>query len=167
MRKSLLFVLLIVCGYHASAQTTDTTFRSPENELTTFYKVVNITGMDSIFKSSIVTIFAPDNKAFEKLPQLDSLVKTQNKTALSNLLNDHIITGKFTIKDITGLIHQNNGQTEFTTVSGNKLTARINSNRNIVLTDANGNESVIKVFNISRGSSTLYIISSVISTPKL
>lgn len=163
MKRYALFILLIGCVYRASAQTVDTTFRSPEKELATFYKVVNAAGMDGIFNGSPVTIFAPDNKAFGKLPQLDSLLRSQDKAALVGLLNDHIITGKLTVKDITGLIRQNNGSTTLTSLSGRKYTVKINANRNLVLLDETGTEYIIEVFNITHGDAVIFLINKVIS----
>jgi uncharacterized surface protein with fasciclin (FAS1) repeats len=160
MKRYVLFILLIVCGYRASAQAVDTTFRSPEKELATFYKAVNAAGMDGIYNNTPVTIFAPENKAFGKLPQLDSLL--QNKTALSALLNDHVITGKFTAKDITALIHQNNGSTTLTSLSGRKYTVKINANRNLVLADDSGAAYVIEAFNITHGNAVIFLINAVI-----
>jgi len=162
MKRYVLFIALIICGCRVSAQSTDTTFRSPEKELATFYKIVSAAGMDGIFNGTPVTIFAPDDKAFEKLPQLDSLLQSQNKVALSSLINDHIITGKFTVKDITELIHQNNGLATLTSLSGRKYIFKINSNRNLVLTDESGAEYIVEVFDIKRGDAVIFLINAVI-----
>jgi len=163
MKKHVVFVLLIISVYSASAQTADTTFRSPEKELASFYRVVNAAGMDGVFNSSPVTIFAPDNKAFEKLPLADSLLRSQNMSALTGLLNDHIIPGKLTVKDITGLIRQNNGSANLTSLSGRKYIFKINANRNLVLIDELGVEHVVEVFNIMHGDAVIFLIDTVIA----
>jgi len=97
---------------------------------------------------------------------LDSLLKPANKTALVNFLNDHVIPGKLGSKDVAKLIHENNGQTMFTTLSGIKLTAKINANRNIVFIDERGNECIVKQFDILQGNTIIFVISSVILPKK-
>src|ERR1700761_1738806 len=99
---------------------------------------IQVAGLTDTFNSSNpITFFTPDNKAFEKLPagKLDSLLLPAHKTELINLLSYHVIAGKITSKDIERQIKAGNGQASFTTLSGSILTARINENRNIVLTD--------------------------------
>ena len=43
------------------------------------------------------TVFAPTDKAFEKIPDevLDNLLKEENKTQLANLLKYHVIKGRY------------------------------------------------------------------------
>src|ERR1700733_14182456 len=94
---------------------------------------IQAAGLTDTFNSgNPITIFAPDNKAFEKLPsgRLDSLLLPAHKTELTNLLSYHAITGKITSKDIERQIKAGNGQATFTTLSGSILIARINENRN-------------------------------------
>lgn len=165
MKNCALLFFVVICSLKVSAQATDTILTSSKKELTTFIKAVNTAGLKNIFNGESVTIFAPDNAAFDKLPAgtLDSLFKPENHAALVSLLKSHIIAGKLMVKDIATLIHQNNGQTTFTALEGNKLIAKINANRNIVLVDEAGKENVVKFFNITQGNAVLYIISSVIA----
>jgi uncharacterized surface protein with fasciclin (FAS1) repeats len=166
MKGFILFSFLIICGLQVSAQaTTDTTLiKLPNKELTTFIKAVNIAGLNLTNKT--ITIFAPDNQAFDSLSpgKLDTLFRPANKLALISLLNSHIVEGKITSQDIAKLIHANNGVTTFTTLAGSKLTAKVNANRNIVLVDESGAESIIKTFNISQGNAEIFIVSRVISS---
>src|SRR5476651_1397784 len=95
-------------------------------------------GLTDTFKSKgPITIFAPTNQAFEKLPagQLDSLLKPNHKLDLSYLITYHAIAGRVTARDIQRKINSNNGEATYTTIAGSKLTAKIDSNRNIVLVD--------------------------------
>jgi len=144
-------------------------FHQHKKELSLFINAVTTAGLDNIFTTGQpVTIFAPDNGAFEKLPAglLDSLLKPANKIALVNLLNQHIIAGKLTISDVVRQMHLNNGQAVFTTLYGNKLIAKINANRNIVLVDEAGNETIVKQFNIQNGDAVIFIIGMVILAKK-
>jgi uncharacterized surface protein with fasciclin (FAS1) repeats len=111
-----------------------------------------------------ITLFAPDNKAFGKLSsgKLDTLMMASHKEELINLLTYHAIAGKVSSKDIEKQIKANGGQATFRTLSGSILTARINENRNIVLTDENGGQSLISRFDIQQGNGMLHVITSVL-----
>ena len=65
-------------------------------------------------------------------------------------------------KDIQKKINANNGQATFTTIAGSKLIAKIDSNRNIVLIDENGGQSIISKFNIQQSNGMLHIINAVL-----
>jgi uncharacterized surface protein with fasciclin (FAS1) repeats len=169
MKRLAFFIFLILVGFRINAQTTsDSTWVSPKKELSTFAKVVNAIGQKNIFTGNTITVFAPDNQAFDKLParKIDSLLAPANKAASVPLLNGHIVQGKLTSADIAKAIHDGNGQANFTTLDGTKLIAKINANRNIVLVDENGKESIIKTFNISQGNTELFIVDSVILPKK-
>ena len=111
-----------------------------------------------------ITIFAPDNQAFEKLPagKLDTLLKPGHKYDLSYLLTYHAIAGRLTVRDISRKINSNNGQASFTTIAGGRLTAKIDSNRNIILIDENGGESVISHFDIQQSNGLLHTVNAVL-----
>jgi uncharacterized surface protein with fasciclin (FAS1) repeats len=49
------------------------------------------------------TVFAPNNKAFEKLPEgtLESLLKPENKAQLQSILKYHVVSGKVMARDVT------------------------------------------------------------------
>lgn len=115
--------------------------------------------------NSPITIFAPENKAFDKLEagMLDTLMLPAHQAELASLINYHAVAGKITSKDLQRQIKAGNGQTSLTTLSGGKLTARINENRNIVLTDEQGGQSVISRFDIQQSNGLLDVITAVLS----
>lgn len=134
-------------------------------EYTTLLSVIENAGLTETFKSKgPITVFAPTNQAFDKLPAgvLDTLLKPNHKLDLSNLLTYHAVAGRLTARDIARKINANNGEAIFTTIAGSKLTAKIDANRNIVLTDENGNESVISRFDIPQSNGILHIVTSVL-----
>jgi len=81
---------------------------------------------------------------------------------LLNLIKYHAIAGKVTSKDIERQIKSANGQTTFTTLSGRTLTAKINENRNIVLVDENGGQSIISRLDIQQSNGTLFVVTQVL-----
>jgi len=118
----------------------------------------------NIFGGNPITVFAPDNKAFSRLPSgtVDTLLSPTHKSDLLNLLKYHAVAGKITSSDIERQIKTGNGQTTFTTLSGRTLTAKINENRNIVLTDENGGQSVISRLDVQQSNGILYVITQVL-----
>jgi uncharacterized surface protein with fasciclin (FAS1) repeats len=134
-------------------------------EYTTLASAIEDAGLTETFKSKgPITVFAPTNKAFDKLPdgELDTLLKPNHKLDLSYLLTYHAIAGRLTARDIARKINANNGEAEFTTIAGSKLTAKIDANRNIVLIDDNGNESIVSKFDIPQSNGILHIVTSVL-----
>lgn len=132
-------------------------------------RAIDDAGLIETFKSKgPITFFAPDNKAFEKLPgaKLDTLLQPAHKYDLSYLITYHAIAGRLTARDISRKINANNGEAIFTTIAGSKLTAKIDSNRNIVLTDENGGQSIIDHFDIPQSNGILHTVNAVL-VPKV
>lgn len=116
------------------------------------------------FSGNPITVFAPDNKAFGKLPAgtVDTLLLPTHKSDLLNLIKYHAVAGKITSADMQRQIKAGNGQTTFTTLSGRTITARINENRNIVLTDENGGQSILSRLDIQQSNGVLHVITQVL-----
>jgi len=134
-------------------------------ELTILTKAINAAGIaDNLKSSGAFTLFAPTNKAFDKLVpgQLDTLLLPSHKTDLTDLINYHIVSGSLSSKDIERQIKAGNGTATLTTLSGGIITAQINENRNIVLTDENGGQSIITRLDIPHISGTMFIINAVL-----
>jgi len=125
---------------------------------------IKATGLTETFESKgPITIFAPTNSAFEKLPhgKLDSLLLPGNKYRLSSLITYHAIAGKVSIKDIAKNIRNHKGTATFITLAGSKIAATIDANRNIVLTDETGGRCVISRFDIAQKNGMLHVVNSV------
>jgi len=143
---------------------------SRTKDFTVLVSMVECAGLSETFRGSgPITLFASNNRAFEKLPAgaVDTLLKPNHKSDLVRLVLSHAVADRLTIKEIAAQIKANNGQATFTTMGGTKLVARININRNIVLTDEDGGESIISKFDIAQSNGVLHIVSSVLmSKPK-
>jgi uncharacterized surface protein with fasciclin (FAS1) repeats len=88
-----------------------------EKNMTTLKKGVHASGLDQILSSKgPYTVFAPTDIAFGKLDKgvLDNLLKPENKTRLTDLLNHHVVAGKIDFKDLK------DGE-KLKTVNGNEL----------------------------------------------
>lgn len=70
---------------------------------TTLVKAVQAAEIEHILvNAGPLTVFAPTNAAFEKLPEgtLQDLLKPENKAKLAEILTRHAAPGNFTVKDL-------------------------------------------------------------------
>lgn len=132
---------------------------------TTFTSTIAANGLSETLKSrGPFTVFAPTNDAFKKLPlgTLDTLSKPAHLTDLTRLLTNHVINGRYTSKDIEKMIAANKGEATLITLTGSKLRAKLNADRNIVLTDENNNEAIISQFDIEQSNGIVDVITAVL-----
>ena len=64
------------------------------------------------------TVFAPTNRAFEKLPDgtVPTLLKPENKGKLTSILTYHVVPGTLTEKDLWDMVDKMGGKAELKTV---------------------------------------------------
>ncbi len=87
------------------------------------------------------TIFAPTNSAFSKVPSDDLNELLGNKDELARTLKYHIVPGKYTSKDVTGMKRAktvNGDEVEIDTSRG----VRINDSK-IIKSDVEGTNGII------------------------
>ena len=135
------------------------------NEYSVLVTAIEDAGLTETFKSKgPITLFAPTNQAFEKLPagELDTLFKPSHKLDLNYLITSHAIVGSLSVRDIQRKINSNKGEATFRTIAGTTLIAKIDANRNIVLIDDNGGESIISKFDIQQSNGMLHIVNAVL-----
>ncbi len=109
------------------------------------------------------TVFAPTNKAFEKLPSgaLDKLLKPESKKDLSGLLTYHAVAGEMDAQTLSAAIKTGNGKTSLTTVNGAKLTAALEGDK-VVITDAKGGKATVTNTDLKAGNGVVHVIDSVL-----
>jgi uncharacterized surface protein with fasciclin (FAS1) repeats len=109
------------------------------------------------------TVFAPTNAAFEKLPAgtVDTLLKPENKEQLGAVLAYHVVPGKITAAKLAKEIKAGDGSAQFTTVNGEKLTARMMGD-SIELTDAKGGTSKVKIADVIQSNGVIHVIDTVL-----
>ncbi len=110
------------------------------------------------------TVFAPVNDAFENLPDgtVETLLRPENKDMLTKILTYHVVAGKFDATSITKAIKKGNGSATLTTVSGDKLTAMMNGDRNVILKDESGNYANVTVYDAFQSNGVVHVLDSVI-----
>src|SRR5690349_14471922 len=70
---------------------------------TTLVAAVKAAGLvETLSSPGPFTVFAPTNKAFDKLPKgtVESLLKPEAKDKLTSVLTYHVVPGKYTSKDL-------------------------------------------------------------------
>lgn len=110
------------------------------------------------------TVFAPVNDAFENLPEgtVETLLKPENKDLLTKILTYHVVAGKLDADSIAKAIQKGNGSVTLTTVSGDKLTAMMNGDRNVILKDEGGNYANVTVYDAFQSNGVVHVLDSVI-----
>ncbi|MCC8409198.1 fasciclin domain-containing protein [Mucilaginibacter sp. UR6-1] len=183
MRFKILVVLMLVAAQMGFAQTAPVTSKSIEGSImvsnktafdnlkfapnfSVFINLVEQAGLKSTLTAAKpITVLAPTNKAFEGLPAgiLDTLRKPENKAALINYVKGYIIQGKLTSADISRLINTGNGQAKLTTITPTTLLAKVNTNRNVTLTDAFGLQTIISRYDIMTSNAVLHTLTAALS----
>ena len=131
---------------------------------TTLVAAVKAAGLVETLKSDgPFTVFAPTNKAFDKLPKgtVATLLKPENKDQLTKILTYHVIAGKFEATDVLNAINSNGGKATLTTVSGDKISATVR-NGSVILKDENGNYSTVTATDLKGSNGVIHVIDSVV-----
>jgi uncharacterized surface protein with fasciclin (FAS1) repeats len=130
---------------------------------TTLVAAVKAAGLvETLASPGPFTVFAPTNAAFAKLPAgtVDSLVQPEQKAALTKILTYHVVSGNVSSAQLARMIRAGRGKAELTTVSGGKLTARMNG-RGIVLIDEMGGRARVTQANIAQSNGMIHVTDSV------
>lgn len=130
-----------------------------------FFKLMEAAGLTETFRSrGPITIFVPDDQALAKLSagKTDTLLMPNNLPQLIALVSYHAVPGKLTLKKITKRIDGKTGIATFTTLSGGKLYAKYDGNRNLVLVDETGRQSIITRNEIKQHNGIFNIIDTII-----
>jgi uncharacterized surface protein with fasciclin (FAS1) repeats len=111
-----------------------------------------------------LTILAPNNKAFKRLPiqTIDYLLNPEHIQELTDLISYHAIEGKFTEKQIRSLIEKGGGKATFTTLAGFPLTAYFDKENTIIIMDSNKRKMRMVEPNYARGEHVVHVIDGVI-----
>jgi len=109
------------------------------------------------------TVFAPTNKAFDKLPKgtVDKLVMPENKETLTGILTYHVVAGKLSAEDLMKSIKDGSGSASLTTVAGGKLTAT-QKGKKIMIADAKGNVATVTIADVFQSNGVIHVIDTVL-----
>jgi uncharacterized surface protein with fasciclin (FAS1) repeats len=132
---------------------------------TTLVTALKAAGLvDALKGKGPFTVFAPTNDAFAKIPAeaLAGLLKPENKDALTKILTSHVVGGNLKSTDIVAAIKAGNGKAEFTTLSGDKITATSEGGK-VKITDAAGNSANVTTVDLGADNGVVHVLDGVLS----
>ncbi len=130
--------------------------------LATLVSAVKAAGLvDTLKSEGPLTVFAPDNGAFEKLPAgtADTFFKPENKDMLASILTYHVVAGTFTAADLKAMASKGES---LTSIQGGMLTPVVENN-SVKLKDAKGNMTNIVIADVVSSNGVTHIINSVLT----
>lgn len=131
---------------------------------TTLVAAVKAAGLvETLSSAGPFTVFAPTNKAFDKLPKgtVETLVKPESKETLTKILTYHVVAGKVSAADLMKMIADGGGKAQVKTVEGGTLTAMVKGKK-VVLTDAKGGTSTVTIADVNQSNGVIHVIDTVL-----
>jgi uncharacterized surface protein with fasciclin (FAS1) repeats len=109
------------------------------------------------------TVFAPVNKAFEKLPKgtVETLLKPENKATLTAVLTYHVIPGKISAADFVAAVKKGGGEATYKTIEGEELTVR-QDGRRLEIIDAKGDKSFVIIADVNQKNGVIHVVDTVL-----
>jgi len=131
---------------------------------TTLVAAVKAAGLvDTLSGRGPFTVFAPTNRAFDKLPAgtVQTLVMPENNAMLTKILTYHVVPGRMTSAQIAAKIRAGRGMAHFTTVQGERLMASMQG-KWLVLTDAKGGKSRVTTADVMQSNGVIHVVDTVL-----
>lgn len=131
---------------------------------TTLVAAVKAAGLvETLQSKGPFTVFAPTNSAFDMLPAgtVNTLLKPENKAALTGVLTYHVVAGKYDAKSIVDLIKKGNGKATLTTVQGGTLTASTDG-KTVMLKDEKGGIANVTIADVFQSNGVIHVIDHVV-----
>jgi uncharacterized surface protein with fasciclin (FAS1) repeats len=132
---------------------------------TTLVAAVKAAGLvDTLNGPGPFTVFAPTNEAFSDLPAgtVDSLVKPENKAALTKILTYHVVPGSYDTAKIRAAILQGNGVAVLPTVEGGTLRLTMNGTSNILVEDERGHVADVTIADVRQANGMIQVVDRVL-----
>jgi len=110
-----------------------------------------------------LTIFAPVNKAFDKLPKatLETLLRPENKAALIAVLTYHVIPGKISAADFVAAVKKGGGEATYKTVEGEELSMR-QDGRRLEIIDTKDDKSFVTIADVNQKNGIIHVVDTVL-----
>lgn len=141
-------------SFTGMAQAPVATAASNNPVLSTLVTAVEKAGLaDTLNSAQGITVFAPDDAAFQKIPSatLDSVLA--NKAELTKILTYHVVSGRLTPAELAGT---------HTTLEGGSITVAGSGDSFTVTGGAASNTADVVCGNVQTANATVYIVDSVL-----
>lgn len=116
-------------------------------EYNSFIKLMNVAGMIGEFRQlNDITLFAPNQRALKGLTSstLTELQQPAYLKRLKEILQYHVVPGKFNLQFLRSTALANGGVLRLETLTGGYITIQVRDNITYI-TDEKGNESIISI----------------------
>ncbi|HVE52895.1 MAG TPA: fasciclin domain-containing protein [Ramlibacter sp.] len=119
--------------------------------------------VDTLMSAGPFTVFAPTNSAFSMLPAgtVDTLLKPENKQALTQVLTYHVVPGKVDVASLAQQIKAGGGKATLKTASGGTLTASMRGS-DVLITDVKGNAAVVTTADVYQSNGVIHVVDKVL-----
>jgi uncharacterized surface protein with fasciclin (FAS1) repeats len=131
---------------------------------TTFFAAVEAAGLvETLQGEGPFTVFAPVNKAFDKLPKgtVEKLLKPENMAALIAVITYHVIAGKVSAADFVAAVKKGDGAARYKTLEGEELTVR-QDGRRLQIIDAKGGNSFVTIADANQKNGVIHVVDTVL-----
>ena len=131
---------------------------------TTLVAAVKAAGLVETLKGAgPFTVFAPTNAAFAALPAgtVDTLLKPENKPALTKVLTYHVVAGKMDAAALTKAVMDGGGKAMLKTVSGGTLTATAAGGAVMVM-DESGGTAKVTIADVTQSNGVIHVVDKVL-----
>lgn len=132
---------------------------------TTLVTAVKAAGLvDTLSGPGPFTVFAPNNHAFDKLPEgtVPMLLEPENKDKLSSILTYHVVPGRLSAEDLKTMVDDNGGKAELKTVNGETLWIKRIGEKHLAVWDAKGHAGRITIPNVMQANGVIHVIDNVV-----
>lgn len=119
--------------------------------------------VDTLKSAGPFTVFAPTNAAFSALPAgtVDTLLKPENKGALTGVLTYHVVAGKMDAAALTKAIMDGKGSATLKTVAGGTLTAKAAGGK-VMVTDEKGGSATVTIADVFQSNGVIHVVDKVL-----
>jgi uncharacterized surface protein with fasciclin (FAS1) repeats len=131
---------------------------------TTLVTAVKAAGLvDTLKGPGPFTVFAPTNAAFAALPAgtVDTLLKPENKGALTGVLTYHVVPGKWDAAAISKMIMDGKGTATIKTAAGGTLWAK-SAGGKVTVTDEKGGVATVTIADVYQSNGVIHVVDKVL-----
>lgn len=109
------------------------------------------------------TVFAPTDTAFEALPDgtVDTLLKPENKSKLTNVLTYHVIPGRLDAAQLISQIRVNDGVVRYVTLNEDVLSFSL-SDGTLMVEDEAGNMAEVTIADVAQSNGVIHVVDTVL-----
>lgn len=131
---------------------------------TTFVAGIEAAGLaETLRGEGPFTVFAPVNKAFDKLPKgtVATLLEPDGKGKLVEILSYHVVPGRFGAADLVIAAEMAGGEVRLPTLEGEELVVG-HDGRKLEVVDAKGGMAVVTIPDVYQRNGVVHVVDSVL-----